>query len=581
MDDPRADGWDTEVLASQAGERIQLLAKACRDPESVSAADVADVLAPEFTAPALVPSRMTVVFEDANLRVERGEKEAAPPSPDAPGLRDRVDALRQSLAALRSSVVPQGTVRFETKTFQVKRAESTATTRHYVSLFATDGAANIEENAEWMAQWSLDGAKARLARLELLDFERVRLAKPRPLLEDCAESALGANPSYRAQLLVGFQSWAERIQETRFFALLGTPGVAVGDVDGDDLDDLYLCQEGGLPNRLYIHQADGTARDASAGSGVDWIDSTRSALIIDLDGDGAADLAAATLGCLALARGDGRGRFTTQLTLPTSLDTMSLSAADYDLDGDLDLYLCAYKQDDLAQDAGVLSLGASDAFVYHDSNAGARNYLFRNDTPRGASEKGSVWSFHDATDETGLDANNHRFSFAAAWEDFDNDGDQDLYVANDFGRNNLYRNETLAPGSSVRRPSRFTDVAAEMGAEDSASGMSVSWGDYDRDGWMDLYVGNMFSAAGNRITRQMQFKADASGEVRSRLQRFARGNTLLHNGGGKAFEDVSEAAAVTMGRWAWSSLFFDVNGDGLEDLLVGNGYVTTDDTGDL
>ena len=93
---------------------------------------------------------------------------------------------------------------------------------------------------------------------------------------------------------------------------------------------------------------------------------------------------------------------------------------------------------------------------------------------------------------SGIDENNRRFSRSACWEDYDNDGDQDLYVANDFGRNNLYRNDG---GHFDRRCRLAGDV------EDSAAGMSAAWGDFNRDGNMDIYVANMFSSAGSRITR--------------------------------------------------------------------------------
>jgi len=110
--------------------------------------------------------------------------------------------------------------------------------------------------------------------------------------------------------------------------------------------------------------------------------------------------------------------------------------------------------------------------------------------------------------------------------------------------------------------------------------MGVTWGDYDRDGRMDVHVSNMFSAVGSRVTRQALFKPDATEEVKARLRHFAEGDTLLRNAGG-AFEDVSEAAGITMARWAWSSNFTDMQNDGWEDLLVANGYVTTEDPGDL
>jgi hypothetical protein len=176
-----------------------------------------------------------------------------------------------------------------------------------------------------------------------------------------------------------------------------------------------------------------------------------------------------------------------------------------------------------------------------------------------------------------LSTNNRRFSLAAAWEDFDNDGDQDLYVANDYGRDNLYRHDV----SDQAGLPRFVDVGPQAHVEDSASGMSVAWSDYDRDGWMDVYVSNMFSSAGNRITYQDQFKRGQPAEIKRRLQRFARGNTLLRNRGDGTFASVRRAGGAEIGRWAWSSNFVDINNDGWEDLVVANGYITGEDTRDL
>jgi hypothetical protein len=98
---------------------------------------------------------------------------------------------------------------------------------------------------------------------------------------------------------------------------------------------------------------------------------------------------------------------------------------------------------------------------------------------------------------------------------------------------------------------------------------------------MDLYVANMFSAAGNRVTFQPQFKPGESEAVKARFRHLARGNTLFHNLASGGFEDVSEPLQVTMGRWSWASLFVDLNNDSWDDLLVSNGFVTGSQTDDL
>ena len=199
---------------------------------------------------------------------------------------------------------------------------------------------------------------------------------------------------------------------------------------------------------------------------------------------------------------------------------------------------------------------------YHDATNGPPNILLRND---------GNWDFHDATDEAGIGAHNCRWSYAAAWEDFDNDGDPDLYVANDFGPNYLYRNEQ----------GRFAEVASSLGASDASTGMSVDWADVNHDGWMDLYVANMYSAAGMRVTAQAEFRPHESSDLRERHRKLASGNTLLVNRGNGTFDDQSVAAGVTMGRWAWSSNFVDLNNDSWEDILVANGYYSGPKKDDL
>ena len=126
-------------------------------------------------------------------------------------------------------------------------------------------------------------------------------------------------------------------------------------------------------------------------------------------------------------------------------------------------------------------------------------------------------------------------------------------MANDFGRNNLYRNDR----------GRFSDIAAAAGVEDISAGMSVTWGDYNRDGWIDLYLSNMFSKAGNRIAYQRRFQSDLSEESRALYRHHARGNSLFENLGNGNFADASVSSGTTIGRWAWASLFADINCDGV------------------
>ena len=372
----------------------------------------------------------------------------------------------------------------------------------------------------------------------------------RPLFVDVTEAAVGHNPSYREQLLQPPDAWLNRITKASGYNKTGWQGVSVADVNGDGLEDIFLPEQGGLPNRLYVQNREGTFDDRSAEAAVDFLERALAGLFVDLDNDGDPDLVLSSRPAVLVLENDGSGGFARVRHIAGDIpDSNSLSAADYDNDGDLDLYVCAYRR---AYD----ERGVASPVPYHDANNGGRNVLLRND---------GGFRFVDATAGAGLDVNNRRFSLAASWEDIDGDGDPDLYVANDYGRNNLYRNDG----------GRFVDVAGEAGVEDISSGMSVSWADYNRDGRMDVYVGNMFSAAGNRITYQRKFERDRqrAGPL-AQVQRMARGNSLFAGAEGGGFLDRSVDANVTMGRWSWSSVFADINNDGWEDLVVANGNLT-------
>ena len=557
LDDPAADGWESEVLHRLRKKKLALLAQFVISGEP-GEKGFGTVVAGEVEGSNLVPTDLEPVWSQGGVVVKRGVGLSGTDYRDPSGFVSAVQMVSRALGGKAE------TRRCAFKVVAIRPGPAGVQARVSVECARVDGTGVVEQHADWMTTWkaTATGDDVKLVEVVLERFEQSEGKKR--LFSDCTESVLGANDSYRQQILRGYPYWLQRIQDTRQMTLLGTPGTALGDVNGDGLEDLYLCQAGGLPNRLYVQRPDGTLRDATGESGAGWVESSRSALLVDLDNDGDQDLVVVAYARLVLASNDGKGRFEVMKILETGIGAMGVSAADYDGDGDLDLYLCHYSRGDLDLDAGATVIGSGGQFVYHDANNAGRNYFYRNDSG------GEGWAFTDVTGEVGLEVNNRRFSFAAAWEDYDNDGDQDLYVANDFGRNNLYRNDG----------GRFTDVAPGVQGEDRASGMSVSWGDVNRDGWMDLYVGNMFSAAGNRIAPQEGFSLGSPEEVRQALLRFARGNTLLLQEEGR-FSDQSEVLGVTMGRWAWSSMFADLNNDGWEDLLVANGYITTSDTGDL
>jgi hypothetical protein len=384
----------------------------------------------------------------------------------------------------------------------------------------------------------------------------------KPWFSEITEAAFGGIPSFRNQLKPGIDHWRAVMDEATGIDVYGHNGLAVGDYDGDGIEDLYICQPAGLPNRLYRNNGDGTFSDVTAAAGVAVMDASSMALFADVENDGDQDIIVVTSSQPLLFRNDGKGRFhndkTSGLNITTARNATLTSAAmaDYDRDGFLDIYVCAY-------DFYAPGSPYDAPSPYHDANNGPPNYLFRN---RGDG------TFEDVTPASGLHANNNRFSFAAAWGDYDNNGTPDLFVANDFGRKNLYRNN----GDGT-----FTDVSPEFGVEDPGAGMSAAWGDFDNDGDLDLYAGNMWSSAGQRVTSNPAFARVAeAAEVRSAYQRHARGNSLFRNDRGK-FTDVTLEAGVEMGRWSWSSDFADFDNDGREDLFIQNGYVTGPDTHDL
>ena len=559
--DAARDDWDTEILHDQTNKQLKSIAKLIGGKYPIDVEHASPFVTDDFRCSSLgaadLPG-MQDVFDDGRLRVRR-----MPPSRTLTVQHHGPGGFVTALKALVSGLGDGEDVQVETKEYRIEKHEETFSTQVLFSASGRGREAGIQHNGVWFAKWAYPSAESsdqpRLRSLRLERYEQVHTRVDRgKLFADCTESAMASNPSYHEQILPGLDHWLVRISRAMGVRYLGHNGAAVGDVNGDDLEDLYVCDTAGLTNRLYLQNADGTLTDASTESNVDWLEESASALLIDLDNDGDQDLAVASDPRVLVSENNGDGRFKLREALPGSITASTMIAADYDQDGDLDLYICNYFPERPTSPIPI-------PLPYHDARNGGPNILYRND---------GDFRFTDVTNQIGLGANNTRYTLSAAWDDYDNDGDLDLYVANDFGRNNLYRNDVSVGGG-------FTDVAPEAGVEDVATGMSVSWGDYNRDGLMDIYIGNMFSSAGNRIAFQDRFAPGRSRQTQDFLRRTARGNTLYSNMGDGTFRDVSVQANVTVGRWAWSSKFVDLNNDGNQDLVVANGFITTEDTGDL
>ena len=173
-----------------------------------------------------------------------------------------------------------------------------------------------------------------------------------------------------------------------------------------------FASRAGLPNLLFRQQPDGKMVDISAAAGVDWLDNSTGALLVDLDNDGDADLAVATQRAFLVMENDGTGKFSLRASLPTSDLAILRPRPTTISDGDLDLLVLRYGAD--SREIGDFPT----PHPIHDARNGGANVLLENQ---------GDFRFADVTDARGLGVGNFRFSFAASWEDYDNDGDVDLY----------------------------------------------------------------------------------------------------------------------------------------------------------
>jgi len=360
-------------------------------------------------------------------------------------------------------------------------------------------------------------------------------------------------------------------------ARYASPGVSAVDYDGDGWYDLYYTD--GESARLYRNES-GTIgelrfRDVTTEVGLPIdLPGINMGLFVDLDNDGDRDLFIGRfMNGNRLYRNDG-GRFT-QVQAPKGMAqgfVTTASAADYDGDGFVDLYLGRY-----LDPRSELPLT-----LFYTRN-GQGNSLFRNE--------GGL-TFTDVTETAGVREGG--LTLGTSWADYDDDGDPDLHVANDFGRNALLRNE----GDGT-----FTDVTAEAGALDFGFGMSSSWGDVDNDGDFDIYVSNVHSSQrwyGQAATLgQYLLTSVKQGTIFEDFSLYreiygytgpdwglygdgmVKGNSLLLNDGKGHFTESSEIAGSNPYGWYWGSAFFDYDNDGRLDIYAANGWISGKTMDDL
>jgi enediyne biosynthesis protein E4 len=331
----------------------------------------------------------------------------------------------------------------------------------------------------------------------------------------------------------------------------GGGGVAWIDSNNDGFPDLFLVngstfehwKRGDSPrSALYRNNGDGTFTDISGGSGLDKTGWGMGVCVGDYDNDGFDDLYVTYYGANVLYHNNGNGTFT-DVTDKAGVRGhgwgMGCGFGDYDNDGHLDLYVANYVDVDINH---LAEPGSAPNCTYRGIATfcgprglpGGRDILFHN--------KGDG-TFTDVTEKAGIDRDSY-FGLGVVWSDYDQDGRQDIYVANDSTPSALYHNN----GDGT-----FTDVGVEAGVAyggegQEQAGMGTDFGDYDNDGWMDLVKGNFSDDTKN----------------------------LYHNNRDGTFTDVTYEAGVGDVGWllcTFGAKFLDYDNDGWKDILLANGQV--------
>ncbi len=388
-----------------------------------------------------------------------------------------------------------------------------------------------------------------------------------------ADTLTAATRSYKDEIILEWsksgQLLVPRMDVTSWVGLASNhifPSVSVVDYNNDGYDDLFVTARWG-PTQMLKNNGDGTFEDVAEEIGLREPYMVNCVLFADLDNDGDKD---AIMGrpmekAKYLRNDDGKYSDVTDShsDLGDQYFVSGVTVTDVNRDGLLDVYLTSYVPlksraekfenrflGKLERSMFKQNIARGDAWI---NSGGASNVLLMN---RGHGKLERM-PFDDLLSQW-------RRSFQAVWADIDDDGDDDLYVCTDFAPNSLLRNET-PKGAAQPVFTKADDLFV-----DGLQGFSMggSWGDYDSDGDLDLYVSNMFSKAGRRIISQVETKDP-------RVVASAAGNFLFENQDGqfkqKAGDDMM---AVDKVGWSWGGQWSDFDNDGDLDLYVPSGYFT-------
>ncbi len=335
-------------------------------------------------------------------------------------------------------------------------------------------------------------------------------------------------------------------------------GVALGDINNDDLIDIYFTANQG-PNKLYLNKGNFTFEDVTEKAGVSGTKAWSTGVsMADVNGDGWLDVYVCNSGDV---KGDNKENelFINNGDLTFSEKAKEYGVADrgftthaafldYDKDNDLDLYIL----NNSYQAIGSFNLRKNER-PKRDSLGGDK--LFRNDNGH----------FTDVSEEAGIYGSVIGFGLGVTVGDINKDGWSDIYISNDFfERDYLYINN---------RDGTFKETLTERMKSISGASMGADLADINNDTYPDIFVTEMLPADNARIKTVTTFENWDRYQYNlgnGYYHQFTR-NMLQLNNGNNTFSEIGRLCNVEATDWSWGALMFDMDNDGLKDIFVANG----------